>query len=70
MPVNINSSPDNEVYQREQYRKGGFGKWYWDYRDKQIISFIKNADFLKMARILTFKFKEAFYDFGHSALIV
>ncbi len=26
--------------QREQYAKGGVGRWYWDYRDRRILSYI------------------------------
>ena len=26
--------------QREQYAKGGVGKWYWDFRDRRTFSFI------------------------------
>lgn len=26
--------------QREVYKKGGIGRWYWDFRDKMIFSFI------------------------------
>ena len=28
--------------QREQYAKGGIGRWYWDYRDQRTLSFIRN----------------------------
>ncbi|MFH1457033.1 MAG: class I SAM-dependent methyltransferase [Patescibacteria group bacterium] len=42
MPVNINSFSNNEIYQRKQYQKRGIGRWYWNYRDRQILSFIKN----------------------------
>lgn len=27
--------------QREIYKKGGFGRWYWDFRDRVIFGFIK-----------------------------
>jgi SAM-dependent methyltransferase len=29
-----------ELLQREQYAKGGIGRWYWDLRDERILSFI------------------------------
>jgi len=29
------------LLQREQYGKGGIGKWYWDYRDRRILSYIR-----------------------------
>jgi SAM-dependent methyltransferase len=29
-----------ELLQREQYAKGGIGRWYWDYRDRRILSYI------------------------------
>jgi len=41
-PVNFSSRLEDHIFQREQYKKGGFGCWYWDYRDKKIISYIKN----------------------------
>jgi len=40
MPVDVNLSKDGIIYQREQYRKGGIGRCYWDYRDKEILKFI------------------------------
>jgi len=27
--------------QREQYAKGGIGRWYWDYRDRQALGYIQ-----------------------------
>ena len=30
-----------ELLQREQYAKGGIGRWYWDYRDRRILSYIQ-----------------------------
>jgi ubiquinone/menaquinone biosynthesis C-methylase UbiE len=33
------SSP---LLQREQYAKGGIGRWYWDYRDRQVFSHIRD----------------------------
>jgi ubiquinone/menaquinone biosynthesis C-methylase UbiE len=40
MPVDINLPKENIIYQREQYQKGGIGRWYWDYRDREILKFI------------------------------
>ena len=28
------------LLQREQYGKGGIGKWYWDFRDRRTLSYI------------------------------
>ncbi len=28
--------------QRDQYKKGGIGRWYWDYRDQKTLSHIKD----------------------------
>jgi len=36
------NSSKNHIYQRKQYQKGGLGRWYWDYRDKQVISRIRD----------------------------
>lgn len=30
------------LLQREQYRKGGIGKWYWDRRDRRTLSYIRD----------------------------
>lgn len=47
MPVNI-KKPHNEdnLYQRDQYNKGGISKIYWDYRDKMIMRYIKGERIL------------------------
>lgn len=47
MPVNYTQSLDSAdvIYQRDQYKKGGIAKRYWDYRDKVIVENIsKDAD--------------------------
>jgi SAM-dependent methyltransferase len=31
-----------ELLQREQYAKGGIGRWYWDYRDERTLSCIRD----------------------------
>lgn len=41
-PVNFSSKLKDYISQREQYKKGGLGRWYWDYRDKKVISCIKD----------------------------
>lgn len=40
VPVDVNLPKENVIYQREQYQKGGIGRWYWDYRDREILKFI------------------------------
>lgn len=37
MPVDVNLPREGMIYQREQYQKGGIGRWYWDYRDEKIL---------------------------------
>jgi SAM-dependent methyltransferase len=38
MPVNYEQSNGEDVlYQRDQYKKGGLTRLYWDYRDKIIL---------------------------------
>lgn len=38
-----------ELHQRAQYAKGGVGRWYWDYRDRKVLSFIrKEKDILDL----------------------
>jgi ubiquinone/menaquinone biosynthesis C-methylase UbiE len=29
------------LLQRQQYMKGGIGRWYWDYRDRRALSYIR-----------------------------
>jgi 2-polyprenyl-3-methyl-5-hydroxy-6-metoxy-1,4-benzoquinol methylase len=40
MPVHPNLPKETMIYQRDQYAKGGPGRWYWDFRDKVVFSFI------------------------------
>lgn len=40
MPVDLNLQKEGMIYQREQYRKGGIGRWYWDYRDRAILKLV------------------------------
>jgi ubiquinone/menaquinone biosynthesis C-methylase UbiE len=47
MPVNYMQSENSAdvLYQRDQYKKGGIAKRYWDYRDKVIVKSIsEDAD--------------------------
>ena len=41
-PVNFLSKSEDSISQREQYKKGGLGRLYWDYRDNKVISCIKD----------------------------
>jgi SAM-dependent methyltransferase len=40
MPVHHGLPKDGMIYQREQYAKGGVGRWYWDYKDNVAFSCI------------------------------
>jgi 2-polyprenyl-3-methyl-5-hydroxy-6-metoxy-1,4-benzoquinol methylase len=40
MPVHHHLPKENMIYQRDQYAKGGLGRWYWDYKDKVAFSYI------------------------------
>jgi len=41
MPVHPNLPKENILYQRDQYSRGGPGRWYWDYRDNVALSFFQ-----------------------------
>ena len=41
-PVNFLSKSEDYISQRDQYQKGGLGRWYWDYRDEKAISCIQD----------------------------
>ncbi|HOV90371.1 MAG TPA: class I SAM-dependent methyltransferase [Syntrophorhabdaceae bacterium] len=41
MPVHPNLPKEGMIYQREQYAKGGPGRWYWDLRDSIAFSYIE-----------------------------
>ena len=44
MPINAyQTGPMQSIYQRQQYAKGGFGRWYWDWRDKIVFSYIDDS---------------------------
>lgn len=40
MPVHHHLPKEGIIYQREQYAKGGAGRWYWDYKDSTAFSYI------------------------------
>ncbi len=44
MPVTSHSTSNHTLYQRDQYKKGGLGRTYWDYRDKITLSFLDDKD--------------------------
>jgi len=44
MPVDHRYLRYPPLIQREQYAKGGIGRWYWDFRDNIIFNFIKPDD--------------------------
>ena len=35
-----------EVSQRDQYAKGGVGRWYWDFRDREARQYVRGARIL------------------------
>lgn len=44
MPVHPNLPKEGMIYQRQQYAKGGPGRWYWDFRDSIAFSYILPED--------------------------
>lgn len=45
MPVDAYQTGQGQpIYQRQQYAQGGLGRWYWDWRDKIVFSFITSKD--------------------------
>lgn len=44
MPVDPGYHGYPPLIQRDQYAKGGLGRWYWDFRDKIILDFIRSED--------------------------
>lgn len=38
MPVHHHLPKEGMLYQRDQYAKGGPGRWYWDFRDNVVFS--------------------------------
>ena len=47
MPVTGGKNP-NDVSQREQYHKGGLGRWYWDFRDESFLGQIRGPRLLDL----------------------
>ena len=41
MPID-DKKTSTYLSQRDQYKKGGVGRWYWDFRDRQIFGFVGN----------------------------
>jgi len=44
MPVTKSKQRQETIYQRDQYAKGGIGRWHWDQRDRLALSFIRASD--------------------------
>ena len=38
VPVHHHLPKEGMLYQRDQYAKGGAGRWYWDFRDSHVFS--------------------------------
>jgi ubiquinone/menaquinone biosynthesis C-methylase UbiE len=43
MPVHLGAHQE-ALIQRDQYAKGGIGRFYWDYRDRLVFSHLNDAD--------------------------
>ncbi len=43
MPVHPDLPKEGMIYQRDQYAKGGPGRWYWDFRDSIAFSYINQG---------------------------
>jgi 2-polyprenyl-3-methyl-5-hydroxy-6-metoxy-1,4-benzoquinol methylase len=44
MPVDVYRRDAQVFYQRQQYAKGGIGAWYWNFRDRAVLSYIGPQD--------------------------
>ena len=44
MPVTEVSQKQQTIYQRQQYAKGGLGRWHWDKRDQVALSLVRPSD--------------------------
>jgi len=40
MPVTKFDQQQETIYQREQYAKGGIGRWHWDKRDQLALNLV------------------------------
>ena len=44
MPVTEFNQQQETIYQRDQYAKGGIGRWHWDRRDQLAIDLVRPTD--------------------------
>ncbi len=44
MPVTKFNKNQETIYQREQYAKGGIGRWHWDKRDQLVLNLVRSTD--------------------------
>ena len=44
MPVTGFNQRQETIYQRDQYAKGGIGRWHWDRRDRLALSLVRHTD--------------------------
>jgi len=44
MPVDPRCRSPQQLSQRQQYGKGGLGRWYWDFRDQAALAYIAPRD--------------------------
>jgi len=44
LPVTEVSQKQQTIYQRQQYAKGGFGRWHWDKRDQMALDLVRPSD--------------------------
>ncbi len=44
MPVTKFDQQQETIYQREQYAKGGIGRWHWDKRDQSALNLVRPTD--------------------------
>jgi SAM-dependent methyltransferase len=44
MPVTERENESQVLLQRDQYIKGGLGRWYWDFRDSTVFSLLNQND--------------------------
>ncbi len=44
MPVTSFGQQKETMYQRDQYAKGGIGRWHWDKRDQLALSLVRSTD--------------------------
>ena len=44
MPVTECNQKQETIYQRDQYVKGGIGRWHWDKRDQLALNLVRSTD--------------------------